>query len=97
MTLLGHVRNGRIELDQPVSLPEGAKVQIEVLDGPPRTVGPSLGERQLNDAGRITDAPPDRELLKRAAGSWSDDPEGLDQFLEWNRQQRKVNRRDLAE
>ena len=35
------------------------------------------------------------EALKRAAGSWSDDPEGLDRFLEWNRQQRKINRRDL--
>jgi hypothetical protein len=35
------------------------------------------------------------EALKRAAGSWSDDPEGLDRFLEWNRQQRKINRREL--
>ncbi|MFL5243272.1 MAG: hypothetical protein ACJ8FY_14295 [Gemmataceae bacterium] len=35
------------------------------------------------------------EALKRAAGSWSDDPEGLDRFLEWNRQQRKFNRREL--
>lgn len=38
-----------------------------------------------------------RELLRRAAGSWSDDPEGLDQYLEWNRQQRKVNRREIPE
>jgi len=35
------------------------------------------------------------EPLKRAAGSWCDDPEGLDRFLEWNRQQRKINRRAL--
>ncbi len=35
------------------------------------------------------------EALKRAAGTWSDDPEGLDRFLEWNRQQRKINRREL--
>jgi len=33
MTLLGHIKNGRIELDQPLALPEGAKVQIAVLDG----------------------------------------------------------------
>jgi hypothetical protein len=35
------------------------------------------------------------EGIKRAAGSWSDDPEGLDAYLEWNRQQRKVGRRPL--
>jgi len=34
------------------------------------------------------------EALKRAAGGWAnDDPEGLEQYLEWNRQQRKANRR----
>ena len=38
-----------------------------------------------------------RELLRSAAGSWSDDPDGLDQYLEWNRQQRKVNRREIPE
>jgi hypothetical protein len=37
------------------------------------------------------------DALKRAAGSWSDDPEGLDRFLDWNRQQRKVKRRELPE
>jgi hypothetical protein len=30
--------------------------------------------------------------LRRAAGAWSDDPAGLDQYLEWNRQQRKKSR-----
>jgi hypothetical protein len=38
-----------------------------------------------------------RELLRRAAGSWSDDPEGLDQYLEWNRQQRKTDRPEISE
>ncbi|MCI0456653.1 MAG: hypothetical protein L0Z62_06700 [Gemmataceae bacterium] len=37
------------------------------------------------------------EALKRAAGSWTDDLEGLDRYLEWNRQQRKVHRRELSE
>ena len=37
------------------------------------------------------------EALRRAAGSWSDDPDGLDRFLEWNRLQRKINRRELPE
>ena len=33
--------------------------------------------------------------LQRSAGSWSDDPEGLERYLEWNRQQRKLARREL--
>jgi predicted DNA-binding antitoxin AbrB/MazE fold protein len=59
MTLLGHIRNGRIELDQPLSLPEGTKVKIEILDGTQEITGQSLGERLLKYAGRITDAPSD--------------------------------------
>jgi hypothetical protein len=37
------------------------------------------------------------EALKRAAGGWADDPDGLDRYLEWNRQQRKGNRREFQE
>lgn len=59
MTLLGHVKNGRIELDEPLSLPEGAKVQIELLDGQDHTGAPTLSEKLLRYAGRITDAPSD--------------------------------------
>lgn len=29
------------------------------------------------------------EGIRRSEGGWSDDAEGLDAFLEWNRQQRK--------
>jgi hypothetical protein len=38
---------------------------------------------------------PPGEGLRRSAGSWADDPEGLEEFLEWNRQQRKIGRTDL--
>lgn len=37
------------------------------------------------------------DALKRAAGGWSDDIEGLDRYLEWNRQQRKLNRPEITE
>lgn len=45
---------------------------------------------------------PERQLLpgegiRRSAGAWADDAEGLDQFLEWNRQQRKFGRREVLE
>ncbi len=33
--------------------------------------------------------------LRRSAGAWSDDPQGLDEYLKWNRQQRKLARREL--
>jgi hypothetical protein len=37
------------------------------------------------------------DALKRAAGAWEhDDPEGLEQYLEQTRQQRKV-RREIPE
>ncbi|MDA1015611.1 MAG: hypothetical protein O3A00_14305 [Planctomycetota bacterium] len=32
--------------------------------------------------------------LKRAFGEWGDEGEELDEFLEWNRQQRKTSRLD---
>ncbi len=35
------------------------------------------------------------EGIKRAAGAWDDDPEGLEAFLKWNRQQRKAGRQPL--
>jgi hypothetical protein len=38
---------------------------------------------------------PAGEGLRRSAGAWSDDPEGLEKFLEWNRQQRKSGRPEL--
>lgn len=38
------------------------------------------------------------EGLRRAFGGWADDdPEGLEQFLEWNRQRRKQSRREMDE
>ena len=38
---------------------------------------------------------PPGEGIRRSAGGWSDDPEGLDQYLEWNRQQRKIGRPEI--
>ncbi len=38
------------------------------------------------------------EAFKRAAGSWeNDDPEGLEEYLEWNRQQRKISRPEIPD
>jgi len=37
------------------------------------------------------------EGIRRSFGGWCDDIEGLDKYLEWNRQQRKQSRRDPLE
>ena len=38
---------------------------------------------------------PPGEGIRRSAGGWSDDPEGLDRYLEWHRQQRKIGRPEI--
>jgi hypothetical protein len=40
---------------------------------------------------------PPGEGLRRSAGAWSDDPAGLNEYLEWNRQQRKQSRPEIAD
>ncbi len=35
--------------------------------------------------------------LRRAFGSWAEDAEELDAYLEWTRQQRKTSRREIEE
>jgi hypothetical protein len=38
---------------------------------------------------------PPGEGLRRAFGSWAEDAEELDRYLEWSRQQRKIGRPEL--
>jgi hypothetical protein len=58
-------------------------------DGQPVIVIPETGPAS-DEEGRLR--------LLRAAGAWAvDDEEGLDQYLEWNRQQRKANRPEVEE
>jgi hypothetical protein len=40
---------------------------------------------------------PPGEGIRRSAGGWADDPVGLDEYLEWNRQQRKQGRPEIGE
>lgn len=70
----------------------GKMIELERAPGLPDgqavnvTVEPISNKRQELSPG---------EGLRRSAGGWSDDPEGLERFLEWNRQQRKSGRREL--
>lgn len=56
MTIRGHVENGMVVLDEPVALPEGATVQVE-LTVP--SSGPSLGRKLLRHAGKAQHLPSD--------------------------------------
>lgn len=43
----------------------------------------------------VTAQLPPGEGIRRSAGAWAEDAEELDKYLEWNRQQRKLSRREL--
>ncbi|OAI49912.1 hypothetical protein AYO44_18260 [Planctomycetaceae bacterium SCGC AG-212-F19] len=43
------------------------------------------------------EALPPGDGLRRSFGAWSEDAEELAKFLEWNRQQRQRDRREIAE
>lgn len=40
---------------------------------------------------------PPGEGIRRSAGAWADEAEALDAYLEWNRLQRKLPRREVRE
>ena len=63
MTYRGHVENGVLVLDEPVTLPEGAKVEIALLESPEATSDdrsiPSLYERLESVTGIAEGLPAD--------------------------------------
>jgi hypothetical protein len=38
---------------------------------------------------------PRGEGIRRSAGAWADSAQALDDYLQWNRQQRKVDRQEM--
>jgi len=75
MTYQGHVRNGRITLDEPAPLPEGARVRVQVIRNKNGNRATARTRRQ------ILQMPLDqrRRLLlqqsKRLGKLYDDDPE----------------------
>ncbi len=60
MTYRGHVRNGKITLDEPVALPEGVAVNVEIIEQKTDAAerGPSIWDKLLELAGSV-DGPED--------------------------------------
>ncbi len=60
MTYRGHVENGAVVLDEPVVLPEGATVRVDVLDAEiAEGEGSTLFERLKSVIGTAKGLPPD--------------------------------------
>ncbi|MBL8799088.1 MAG: hypothetical protein JNM56_34700 [Planctomycetia bacterium] len=79
----GIVRGKTIELDQEPALPSGQEVAVLLQPLPSPATAPTDWAA--------------REALRRAAGSWAAEAEAVEQFLDWNRQQRQSNRREISE
>lgn len=57
-----------------------------------RQAYPDLTEEDLEAVRQYACVPPG---LRRSFGAWAEDEEELDEYLEWNRRQRKVGRREV--
>ncbi|HWG42291.1 MAG TPA: antitoxin family protein [Gemmataceae bacterium] len=57
MTLMGHVQNGVVVFDEPVTLPEGTEVEVTVRDKLDNR--PSLWDRLNDVVGKADGLPPD--------------------------------------
>ena len=83
MTLQGIVRNGTIVLEQPHHLPEGTRVEV--------VVAPTAAAQPVSSNALDKRLPPG-EGIRRSAGAWADDPEGLDEYLQRLRDEREQDR-----
>lgn len=62
MTYRGHIEKGLVVFDEPISLPEGTPVQIEVLGKPEEKPIPTLLERLQPIIGQAKGLPPDASI-----------------------------------
>lgn len=80
--LRGVVHGKTIELEREPGLPNGQRVTVTVTAQPTATAEVGLSPG---------------EGLRRSAGAWAEDGAELDEYLEWNRRQRKAPPRELGE
>jgi uncharacterized protein (DUF433 family) len=83
------VKGTRLLVDDLVDLVEQGKTDDEL-----RILHPELAAEDADAVRRYAKVPLG---LRRSFGAWAEDGEELDKFLEWNRQQRKIPRREIEE
>lgn len=59
MTLRGHIQNGAVVLDKPVTLPDGTDIEIELRPVSDADAGPTLYQRLGNLIGAAEGLPED--------------------------------------
>ncbi len=76
----GIIHGKIIELKEELGIPDGQEVSVTV---------------ELISEATSPTSPEALESLRRAAGTWAEDSEELDRYLEWNREQRKSGRPEI--
>jgi len=71
----------------------GKMIELEQESGLPDGQEVRITVWPLEEAEKL----PPGEGIRRSAGGWADDPTGLDEYLQWNRQQRKLSRPEIDE
>jgi hypothetical protein len=69
----------------------GNTIELDQEPGLPDGQRVTVTVRAAHDNERL----PTGESLKRAFGAWADDAADVDEYLEWNRQQRKIGRKEI--
>jgi uncharacterized protein (DUF433 family) len=82
------VRGTRLVADDLVHLVEEGRSDDDL-----RQLHPELAAEDLDAVRQYAQVPAG---LRRAFGGWAEDADELDRYLQWNRQQRDVNRPELA-
>jgi hypothetical protein len=79
-TVQGVIHGQTVTLNDPVQFADGELVEITIARRSPG----------------LKATVPTGDGLSKSAGAWAEDGEQLDEFLEWNRQRRKVPRSEIA-
>jgi hypothetical protein len=66
----------------------GRTIELESEPGLPEGQHVTVSVQPTDDAASFQPG----DGIRRSAGAWGDDIDGLDEFLEWNRNQRKASR-----
>jgi uncharacterized protein (DUF433 family) len=81
------IKGTRLRVDALVELLEAGKSEEEILEANPELAPEDV--TAVREYGKVPLG------LRRSFGAWAEDAEDLDKYLEWNRQQNKLDRREL--
>jgi hypothetical protein len=70
----------------------GKTIELEQEPGLPDGQSVSVTVQPINQKAQRL---PPGEGIRQSAGGWAEDAEKLDEFLEWNRRQRKLGRKEI--